>query len=159
MNAPYYILPYIEEYKSLDPESPEAQALSRKIAANIGDYASLRLILGIDPPEFAKFYPDMETASPSTFDTIDSFIQKFGKNDTGTGAYVIESEEIAAAPKEETQPTDLSNLIKQKKYKEALNFIEQQNLNNPKKSIYFAHQIRFLKKLIYIEAFRNKPKS
>lgn len=39
-------------------------------------------------------------------------------------------------------------LIKNKNYSKALTIIEELNLKNPEKSIYFADQIRFLKKLI-----------
>ena len=39
--------------------------------------------------------------------------------------------------------------IKQKKYEEALTIIKRLSLNFPKKSIYFADQIRFLEYLIY----------
>jgi hypothetical protein len=38
--------------------------------------------------------------------------------------------------------------IKQGKYSKALEIIKRLNLNNPKKSVYFADQIRFLEKLI-----------
>lgn len=38
-------------------------------------------------------------------------------------------------------------LIKNKKYEEAIPILEKLNLINPKKSIYFADQIRFLKKI------------
>ncbi|MBP1664023.1 MAG: hypothetical protein H6Q19_1163, partial [Bacteroidetes bacterium] len=38
--------------------------------------------------------------------------------------------------------------IKEKKYKEALEILKELNFNNPKKSIYFADQIRFLEKII-----------
>ena len=44
--------------------------------------------------------------------------------------------------------------IKQKKYAEALTIIKQLSLNFPKKSIYFADQIRFLEYLILNERFR-----
>ena len=40
------------------------------------------------------------------------------------------------------------NFIKEKKYEEAIGILEKLNLINPKKSIYFADQIRFLKKII-----------
>ena len=39
-------------------------------------------------------------------------------------------------------------LISGKKYSEALAILKELNLNNPKKSIYFADQIRFLEKII-----------
>jgi hypothetical protein len=44
--------------------------------------------------------------------------------------------------------------IQQKKYAEALTIIKQLSLNFPKKSIYFADQIRFLEYLILNERFR-----
>ena len=143
---PYYIVPDVEKYQQLDPHSEEAQKLSRRIAANIGDYAALRLVLGIDPPEFARFYPDMDTHTPTTFDTINSFLDKFGTELPATG-YVAE---------EKGKDPDLSTLLKEKRYREALKLIEGQNLNNTEKSIYFAHQIRFLKKLIAIENYKNQ---
>ena len=38
--------------------------------------------------------------------------------------------------------------IKQQRYEKALEIMQKVNLNNPKKSAYFADQIRFLHKLI-----------
>lgn len=38
--------------------------------------------------------------------------------------------------------------IKEKKYAQAIDILRELNLNNPKKSIYFADQIRFLEKII-----------
>ena len=42
------------------------------------------------------------------------------------------------------------------KYSKALEIIESINLNFPEKSIYFADQIRFLRKLVLIESLKNK---
>ena len=172
LKYPYHIVPDVERYRKLDPDTPEAMALSRRIAVNIGDYAALRLVLGIDPPEFAKFYPDMETASPSTMDTIDSFLDKFGSNlpddplpMDAAPQYSIEPEESTIQENfpdslnedpEDAKPANLGQLIKNKRYSDALQFIESQNLNNTQKSIYFAHQIRFIKKLMALEKFKNK---
>jgi hypothetical protein len=39
-------------------------------------------------------------------------------------------------------------LIKERKYSEAIEILKGLNLNNPKKSVYFADQIRFLEKVI-----------
>ena len=172
LTPPYYIVPLVEEYKKLDPVSERAKELGRLLAANIGDYASLRLVLGIDPPEFGRFYPDMETATPSTFDTIDSFLDKFGSG-LPSGGYMPgddlsestargdEQTEVGGSTeireKEEPEEAEtLSGLLRNHRYEEAIVLIEGQNLNNPQKSIYFAHQIRFLKKLISLDKYRNK---
>ena len=40
------------------------------------------------------------------------------------------------------------SLMQQKKYEEALEILKDLNLNNPKKNVYFADQIRFLEKII-----------
>ena len=148
MSYPYYIVPDVEEYLRLDPESEKAKRLSRKIAANVGDYMTLRQILGIDPPEFTSFYPDMETYTPSTLDTIDTFLGKFGEKEEPSGrvSKTVEKEEN----------TDLAKLFKNGKYEEVLSLIETENLNNPQKNIYFALQIRYLKKLIALDKYKNK---
>jgi hypothetical protein len=46
--------------------------------------------------------------------------------------------------------SDVKILIKQHKYREAIEILKALNLNNPKKSVYFADQIRFLEKVISI---------
>lgn len=45
--------------------------------------------------------------------------------------------------------------IKQHRYERAYEIISELNLNNPEKSVYFADQLRFLKKLIDIEKARK----
>jgi len=53
------------------------------------------------------------------------------------------------APTEsENQETLAKKMIKDKKYPEAIEILRKLNLNNPKKSVYFADQIRFLEKVI-----------
>lgn len=166
MNYPYYIVPDVEAYKRLDPDSEEAGKLKRRIVANIGDLPSLRLILGIDPSEFGRFYPDMENNTPSTLDTIDAFLDKFGAKESPGGSYIPEDTDISEDTETQFEVSekisqsksenDFKTLVRQRRYREALMLIERQNLKNTEKSIYFAHQIRFLKKLIAIENYRNK---
>jgi len=44
--------------------------------------------------------------------------------------------------------SNAKKLISEHKYKEAIEILRAINLNNPKKSVYFADQIRFLEKVI-----------
>lgn len=75
-----------------------------------------------------------------------------------------EVEKIAHDSVEESTQNDSSMLseslakmyIARHKYSKALEIIESINLNFPEKSIYFADQIRFLRKLVLIEETKNK---
>jgi hypothetical protein len=75
----------------------------------------------------------------------------------GTENIKIEEEKISLKTATEESnlviTTDISEsnakkLIAEHKYKEAIEILRALNLNNPKKSVYFADQIRFLEKVI-----------
>ena len=51
-------------------------------------------------------------------------------------------------PADEISEINAKELIKAHKYPEAIEILRALNLNNPKKSVYFADQIRFLEKVI-----------
>jgi len=51
-------------------------------------------------------------------------------------------------PEQEISEANAKKLIKERKYSEAIEILRALNLNNPKKSVYFADQIRFLEKVI-----------
>lgn len=57
-------------------------------------------------------------------------------------------ETITAIKQEENYVEKVKLLMREKKYVEALEILKELNLNNPKKSVYFADQIRFLEKII-----------
>lgn len=65
---------------------------------------------------------------------------------------VVLSEEIVERKltenKSEVSEETAKKLIAERKYAEAIEILRALNLNNPKKSIYFADQIRFLEKII-----------
>ena len=73
---------------------------------------------------------------------------------------------VAPAPAQEAVPAKIDDsmlseslakmYIARGKYSKALEIIESINLNFPEKSIYFADQIRFLRKLVLIETLKNK---
>ncbi len=214
METPYYILPAIEALPGAVGE--ERVALIRLIAANVGDEATLRSIIGTDPAEFTDFYPDRKPPQLNTDETITAFMDRFAKEDADRNvsdaaaeipvgapavdyASLIEAEEnddnrpeegtpdatsdaistfLAAVPPKtpkqgnrnprKTDPEPKLNshqeadpklseelfrmMVKNKNYTKALEIIKELSLNNPKKSVYFAHQIRFLEKLIKIQA-------
>ncbi|WP_148038862.1 tetratricopeptide repeat protein [Proteiniphilum sp. X52] len=94
-------------------------------------------------------------------DIIDAFIEKaesdilFVPNDTAPIETKQETEQKEEGGEFLTE-TLARIYIKQKKYEQALTIIKRLSLNFPKKSVYFAHQIRFLELLI-INA-KNKDK-
>lgn len=223
---PYYIYPALSALAGATQE--QRAILVRRIAAAIGDEAALRTAIGIDPTEFADFYPDMKAPELSTSETIDTFISTFSTEKKSASP---EIEEIVAAPaidyaamlaaEDDSEPlpgadsdstADLLNsflgakpkpsapapkpaapvrkpiaepatrpaveleenptethapdtsimpgnesnlseallkvMVKKGNYSKALEIINELSLNNPKKSIYFADQKRFLKKLM-----------
>ena len=98
--------------------------------------------------------PQETTASPTMQgqDLIDKFI-----NDEGGKIQLKDNPEYAPATDDDTShgadegyfTATLARIyVKQKRYSKALEIIKRLNLNYPKKSAYFADQIRFLEKLI-----------
>ena len=162
---PYFIYPDVVALHKGNLTEEERKRIVRKIALNVGDEPSLRLILGIDSSDMSQLYPDMSPETPSTLDTIDTFLGKFGN--AKPTAYQFEEPEQETGeydlPEEDNFIESEQNLqkkaqicIKNKRYKEALEIITSLNLKNPEKSVYFAHQIRFLRKLLLNEAYKNK---
>lgn len=199
---PYFIYPAVMALREGTASPEEAVELRRIVAANVGDTTALRLMLGLDPEEFAEFYPDLLHPSLSTADTIDSFLSRFGNPDASVPAAAAEIPHVSAADyaiglgdspadaPEAQAPADNTSsaidaflaavplpqsrirnadavpapheepvseaeariLIKNHDYQAALEIIQRLSLINPEKSVYFADQIRFLKKLILNEA-------
>ena len=90
---PYYIYPALS---ALAVATQEQRAiLVRRIAAAVGDEATLRTAIGIDPAEFADFYPDMKAPELSTSETIDTFISTFSSEKRASAPDIYN---IVAAP-------------------------------------------------------------
>lgn len=94
-------------------------------------------------------------------DIIDSFIEKSENETLFTPTSNSSLSTTENTDKEETKDEFLTETlariyIKQKKYEQALTIIKRLSLNFPKKSVYFADQIRFLEHLILNEKYKNK---
>ena len=153
MEYPYYIVPDVEEYHKLDPDSEEAERLRRRISVNVGDPESLQRILGGHGSRDMDVEKTRGEEISPTAATIDSFLEKFGDK--------ISSPVFPNTEEREDKHIDdtLSKLLKANRFEEAIKLIEAQNLNNPQKSVYFALQIRFIKKLKAIHNWKGNNKT
>lgn len=229
---PAFTLPQLMAMKSRTASPEDAT----RVAIALPDLDSIRDILGDDADIFANFYPEPQQTTPSTMETIDTFLSTYGTpadsretdiltkaifNPTPDYASVLAAEEQKSVPqgdeldenvvgaetaainrfiasskgrtvlpdneipdplpqpkeKPESEPEPqpqpeaprkddaaerqqktpdsggLSEsfariMIKNRNYTKALEIISDLSLKNPEKSVYFADQIRFLRKLI-----------
>lgn len=142
----------------------EIDALSNAIFNPTPDYADILA---------AQHGDDSQVAANKEDELIDSFIAHSRKQEQEAIASNplaerhIEQEEVeqvAHDAVEESTQNDSSMLseslakmyIARHKYSKALEIIESINLNFPEKSIYFADQIRFLRKIVLNENIKNK---
>lgn len=171
---PYFIFPVIAQLAT-EKDPQRRLKLKEKLAVNVSSRAELRRLLGINSNELEGFYPDVMAKHLTTTDTIDTFLDKYGKTgeaDTldkiisGAGQsdyFAVMEREKKEAKKVESHNNESGALtaglakimIKNGNYGKALEIIREINLNNPEKSIYFADQMRFIKKLMLNEAKKN----
>jgi hypothetical protein len=71
-------------------------------------------------------------------------VQKVKENESDVQSLLNDKEPEV----EEISENNAKKLISERKYAEAIEILRALNLNNPKKSVYFADQIRFLEKVI-----------
>ncbi|MBP5688079.1 MAG: hypothetical protein J6X22_05480 [Muribaculaceae bacterium] len=142
----------------------EIDALNNAIFNPTPDYADILA---------AQHADDAPDATDKQDKLIDSFIAHSRRQEQETIAsspqveHHIDQEEVeqvAHDSVEESTQNDSSMLseslakmyIARHKYSKALEIIESINLNFPEKSIYFADQIRFLRKIVLNENIKNK---
>ena len=154
---PYFMFPLTEDLRHCSDPARRKQ-LIELLAANIGETDALANL--IEDESLRNFYPD--EAIPEA-DPIDSFIARFGAPGEPSDLADIlqpkprrkkESEPRPARPQaSDPEMEEVKTLVKNREYRRALEIMEQIYLNNPKKSVYFADQIRFIRKL---EQFQRK---
>lgn len=76
---PYFTLPALRALKESDLQNPEAAALAARVAITLGSVGEMNHVLGRRAGVFADFYPQPRATTPSTADTIDSFLATYGK--------------------------------------------------------------------------------
>ena len=143
----------------------EIDAIEQAIFNPMPDYADV-----LAAQEREQGTPDLENAQTEEDALINSFIAQSMEQErqavqTAFQPEVNEQEkqEIAAAEVQNPTLTDDSMLseslakmyISRKKYSQALEIIENISLKFPEKSIYFADQIRFLRKLVLLQGRNN----
>ncbi len=135
--------------------NPSAQPHRKPTAADAtGDYAAFLLQFD-DAEPVAPSPTDGDGKANRSSELIDDFIGKKGERihlqDEPEYKPDIpsESEEADSGQEDGYLTMTLAKIyIKQQRYEKALEIMRKVNLNNPKKSTYFADQIRFLQKLI-----------
>lgn len=153
---------FLSNYGSTSPE--EEEALNKLIFNPTPDYAQLLA------QEEQKDIPTVGSSTPGTHDDLlNRFIikQKQEEGSVATPTANTLPPETVAARHSDTPgeaPTDDSLMseslarifIRQQQYDRALKIITQLNLNYPEKSVYFADQMRFLRKLINNRNFKSR---
>lgn len=167
MTAPYDTVAILDRLEKVSDPS-ELQHLRQLLSVNIGDRETLLRLLGATAVDTGDFYPDQQCVTPDTVSTIDSFLDKFGAQvPSGSRADELplvpaadyltllahEEKKSATEEKPESPATEefANLLIKNGNYRRAAEIIAQLSLKNPEKSIYFADQMRFLRKILYIQ--------
>lgn len=123
----------------------------KPIATTISEVESQPIQLEFELPEPEKATRAHEMFMKSEFSTPHSFITQTSKADG-----IVQSTDYFKVAEDALEFTEenAKKLIKEHKYAQAIAILHVLDLNNPKKSSYFADQIRFLEKIIEIK--KNK---
>lgn len=155
---------FLSTYGNSDEK--ELELLNRMIFNPVPDYAQILAA------EEERSKPTQTDLSSPQADSDDILINRFIlKSKEKPGYFLteesaeepVEEQEVEAEPIEAPAVSDDSMLseslakiyIKQRKYSKALEIIKTISLKYPEKSIYFADQIRFLRKLVKTEKYIN----
>ncbi len=173
---------FVDFYPPGEPEqTPETDSAIEKFLNTYGSHSErelevLQQAIFNPQPDYSEVLAAQEAATAGTPPAsdqdalIDNFIAMARGQELKAGSPVVErhvddDEAAAVATTPVNEPGDapapsmsegLARLyIAKGNYSRALEIIEALNLNNPQKSVYFAAQIRFLKKLIINEQHLN----
>ena len=152
---------FLDKYGNINPQ--EEEILNKLIFNPTPDYAQLL------SEEEEKSLPDLSEPPADEQDAlINAFILKskeqqghFPSSSLDQDKQPLTADDTPISTPETTDSSLLSEslakiYIKQHKYSKAYEIIHNLSLNFPEKSIYFADQLRFLRKLIIIQQYSNK---
>ena len=179
MYPPYFIYPAVKELAN-SPSEERALQLQQQIVANVGSRRAISRLLTKLPEELNDFYPQDSTSGDASIDTFIAkyggqsplAASLILENDEPVEPVENEAEEASSdlekehTVKEISQPSPpdtaeqefrrqlekVKTLVGKRDYRGALQIMEAVYLNNPKKSIYFADQIRFIRKMMFNES-------
>lgn len=77
---PYFTLPALLVLKQ-SPVDSDADKLAARVAVSLSDMEALAQVAGLQASVFDNFYPSDQKSTPSTEDTIDTFLNTFGRQD------------------------------------------------------------------------------
>ena len=170
-----------ENFASLYPPAPAAGSQTTESAidtflANYGtaDHSETQLLerLIFNPtPDYSEILMKEEKVQTSPTDPLDACIDAFVRDHAPAAEIAVQHETVRQpepGPENPTPPKSAATahtpsddsllseslakiFIKQGRYERAYEIISNLSLNYPKKSIYFADQLRFLQKLIKIQ--------
>lgn len=139
-------LPHIDlsDFSDLFTSNSSQVDIIEPITYNIEDLEKTEISDQIIPPPIPS--------TPITPKTQKLSKNQKTKNPNNPTTDSLKNPKTLTTPKTPPKPDpELQKLIKNHQYSEALKIIEQRNLINPEKNIYFAHQSRFLTKLIELQ--------
>lgn len=146
----------IDQFLSKNTTQSAAAALRTAPPADpISDYTNYLLQLEDAQPDTTEENTDDESPENHRRKLLEAYLEKasdriqLNPNPQHIPQLPAESDNPDAPLGEEYFTETLARIyIKQERYEKAIEIIKRINLNNPKKSVYFADQIRFLEKLL-----------
>ncbi|MDR3651927.1 MAG: hypothetical protein P4L34_03040 [Paludibacter sp.] len=141
----YYYL-YPEKKQSLEPLKRE------RVAKSSGDYFDMinavELQGGDTKQSLKNLAERLKSARKMVVNSSEGQEPKQKNAIIESLVSISESEVKSITEVDENIESEVKKLISERKYEKAIEILKGLNLNNPKKSVYFADQIRFLEKVI-----------